>query len=1279
MKTGSACPEAKASVEVCRCVCLCRGRVCGCDQASCDCSSIRPLHALVAAGGASGSELGLDAPDHVDMPRAAALRGPQGTRVDAEAALRTSAGACAPSTHSMSSSSTGNSSSVEATSLTSMQSVVQPLCSRPSAPDSAAARSVAPEPSSQMSRVPATSPPWTIAAPLSAAPMRTDNPAALGMSAGVHTLSEGVAAGGDSYTPSRHSLGQGEVAGEHRSPSPALASSAPPGQARVDGEVAHGTSPEARMPTHGRMADRGVHAVCSGGSVHPGGAGQHPRAASSSSDTDSNSGSDDNTSVSCQANTTPVVEEDAWDQCARRLAAHLRCRPTLPACISDPTQSLTDVSVPIRLPLFSCPFKGCVFSTDDAASFDRHVASRTGKEPHHQVIAETCRQHLDLFDSKDFVHRAVSLIEQKQVPLIGPAVTRRSLRHLRLRYNDDTVKAVCCFVCGQLHTTTKGPLPPEQYGPDGAASRAQPQHTVRFVNSAWLRDVERSHPGSLLNNCSYGLWRARYEEGRYDDTDRQVAGAPHGSQCKWPKPCASAVEYDLGEWCLCLPLGEVGELGGVSPSNSILLFGVTEDVACGSQCRQPPHQERDGYPFCRVLCSHCQVPICSRCAHGLHQFTARSQQGTIPMALANDGYYGYAARLLVEKRVTWLECACASLVWSTIMVYYLEEPYGHLMLEEVEGAQARTQVRGNLFSFSLPWEDIEERCREASKNWHDTCEASQQLITLPHSEDVLAALVNVHIVGGSKDLACHLEGATMRTDVVLSLIGELCSSGYSGYTSPCNSEEAVQRRMKEMYVDKYGKGPFMPEQVREASAASFRAKLSGTSLIHDKRATPAEPAQSLIQFEATCRPFTLVAARSSASASTAHEEHANILARYQTLEVTTGSTMMDQFQPQYLGLAHPFTMPLAVGGYDVPGKPRWRRPSVERLAAEPSGSRPVLACALFKRQRQAAAATVKLEDMVSGMPRRIEAQFRRDWTYVPSLWNLYFREQVNLGASLGARSRGSKAAPQDAIEQDAAMAAADLIKKASVGFFKTQDGKRRPISGDMSKLRFAEGITPLQKRLLQDFSFRTKGIAGTQEIRSKIGHVCFWASVVYGNGIFMTISPGERHSYLAIRLSRYRAKDPYITHSSERHSQEPWIGQNRPSLQARDVDSFGFEVPGYDLRRLIQARDPLAVAQAFAIQVRCILSTVLGIRMCPNCPHCSESDAPCMDGFGSNAELVGGIAGRSDGLCGAVECQKSSGSLHLHFWNFVQRVHQHHSLAEIAAMSRPSFSSIMQF
>ena len=47
---------------------------------------------------------------------------------------------------------------------------------------------------------------------------------------------------------------------------------------------------------------------------------------------------------------------------------------------------------------------------------------------------------------------------------------------------------------------------------------------------------------------------------------------------------------------------------------------------------------------------------------------------------------------------------------------------------------------------------------------------------------------------------------------------------------------------------------------------------------------------------------------------------------------------------------------------------------------------------------------------------------------------------------------------------------------------------------------------------------------------------------------------------------------------------------------------------------------------------------------------------------------MGGVGGRTDGVCGAVECQKSSGSLHFHFWAFIQRAHQMHTLEEIANM-----------
>ena len=108
------------------------------------------------------------------------------------------------------------------------------------------------------------------------------------------------------------------------------------------------------------------------------------------------------------------------------------------------------------------------------------------------------------------------------------------------------------------------------------------------------------------------------------------------------------------------------------------------------------------------------------------------------------------------------------------------------------------------------------------------------------------------------------------------------------------------------------------------------------------------------------------------------------------------------------------------------------------------------------------------------------------------------------------------------------------------------------------------------------------------------------------------------------------------------------------------------DVPGYDLRKIMQAQDPLCVANAFFVQIRTVLATVLGVRMCPDCPNCATGPNPCQDAMGSNAEIMGGLAGRLDAMFGAVECQKSTGSLHFHFFAFCQRLHQYATMVEIA-------------
>lgn len=97
-----------------------------------------------------------------------------------------------------------------------------------------------------------------------------------------------------------------------------------------------------------------------------------------------------------------------------------------------------------------------------------------------------------------------------------------------------------------------------------------------------------------------------------------------------------------------------------------------------------------------------------------------------------------------------------------------------------------------------------------------------------------------------------------------------------------------------------------------------------------------------------------------------------------------------------------------------------------------------------------------------------------------------------------------------------------------------------------------------------------------------------------------------------------------------------------PSLEPSPDDTFEADIPGYETRRLFLAEDPLAAANAFSVQIRTVLATMLGIRMRSTCPHCADSATPCQDALGSNAEPMGGIAGRVDAMFGAMEAQKTT-------------------------------------
>ena len=203
-------------------------------------------------------------------------------------------------------------------------------------------------------------------------------------------------------------------------------------------------------------------------------------------------------------------------------------------------------------------------------------------------------------------------------------------------------------------------------------------------------------------------------------------------------------------------------------------------------------------------------------------------------------------------------------------------------------------------------------------------------------------------------------------------------------------------------------------------------------------------------------------------------------------------------------------------------------------------------------------------------------------------------------------------------------------------------------------------------------------LPGTRQVRNSIRHVIFSSRVFYGIPVFMTFTPSERHSGLAIRLYRGRATDSAYTGAA--HELRPWIGHNTPSLCPEEVESSDgamaiVDLPEYDLRRRITSRDPLCCVHAFQVMVRTVLPSLYGFRMCPECPHCAKGSDPCMDSFGSSATPMGGAAGRADAMVAAVEAQKAEGVLHVHLFLYLQTITQFSTLHDLAGAIREKMIS----
>lgn len=96
------------------------------------------------------------------------------------------------------------------------------------------------------------------------------------------------------------------------------------------------------------------------------------------------------------------------------------------------------------------------------------------------------------------------------------------------------------------------------------------------------------------------------------------------------------------------------------------------------------------------------------------------------------------------------------------------------------------------------------------------------------------------------------------------------------------------------------------------------------------------------------------------------------------------------------------------------------------------------------------------------------------------------------------------------------------------GFQLTRAGRKQYINGDITKLRPAHCLTDVKQKLLHNLGFVSRSLSESQHLPLEMGHCWTGANIVHGPGVFVTISPSERHSGLTLRLLRKRLNDPWL-------------------------------------------------------------------------------------------------------------------------------------------------------
>ena len=348
------------------------------------------------------------------------------------------------------------------------------------------------------------------------------------------------------------------------------------------------------------------------------------------------------------------------------------------------------------------------------------------------------------------------------------------------------------------------------------------------------------------------------------------------------------------------------------------------------------------------------------------------------------------------------------------------------------------------------------------------------------------------------------------------------------------------------------------------------------------------------------------------------------------LTVEMSNKFEDQFVSRYLSRIFPWALNYECGGAEYP-----ELFNVQAWSDLEMGSTDAVELGVATRWRRLQDAPVVTPGLhAQHLATRCEAQLGSDWMVLPAARNLHWRYAVLHKAFVTCKEKLAIGESLSVNLQQLIDAATSLLQRLQKGTVKIHN-QERPVNGDLAMLFRAHDVQPGENLLLRCYLNITQSIAGCQAIRRRIGHCLFGFRVVFGECVFVTVSPNRRMSGLIMRLSRIRPNDSMANASLR--SSHPHVrnrvhlaGPSSPSLytefdddtdleylfteyadmsrsekeEARERVERKFlelEMPNVSEKQAWNAEDPLASVHNYLVNMRVNLPLLYGLRAIPTC------------------------------------------------------------------------------